>query len=131
MINQLKQLIQHSAIYGISNILNKTLAIFLIPLYTHYLKVVEYGNLELFFVTLNFLILFLPLGLNTAIFAFTISYEKNDSREVVSTVLNFAVMFAGVICLTIYLISPEISYLISKNLQTTYFLKIVAADAFF
>jgi len=131
VISQLKLLIQHSAIYGFSNILNKALAIILIPLYTHYLQVAEYGKLELFFVTLNFLVLFLPLGLNTAIFAFTISHEKNDPWQVVSTTLNFSVLFSGIFCLTIYLFSPKISYLISKNLQATLFLRIVTADAFF
>jgi len=129
MLSYLKQLIQHSAIYGISNILNKTLAIFLIPLYTHYLDVAGYGNLELFLVTLNFLILFLPLGLNVAIFAFTISLEKNDPREVISTVLNFTLLFTGVIGFLIYYFSPVVSHLISDDPQRGYFLRIITLNA--
>ncbi len=131
LVNYLKQLARHSAIYGISNILNKALAIFLVPLYVHYLKIYEYGNLDIFFVTLNFLILLFPVGLNSAIFAFTISNEGNDPREVFSNVMNFEFLFAGIFSITLFLFSSNISYLIFNNNQGTYFLKIISADAFF
>jgi len=129
VFNYLKQLTQHSTIYGISNILNKTLAIFLIPIYTHYLDVAEYGNLELFLVTLNFLVLFLPLGLNVAIFAFTISLEKNDPRDVISTVFNFTLIFTGVVVCLIYYFSPVLSQIISDDPQRAYFLRIITINA--
>jgi len=129
MLSYLKQLIQHSAIYGISNILNKTLAIFLIPLYTHYLALADYGNLELFLVTLNFLVLFLPLGLNVAIFAFTISLEKNDPCDVISTVFNFTLIFTGVFACVIYYFSPVLSQIISDDPQRSYFLRIITINA--
>ncbi len=50
MLDKLKYLIKHSFIYSISNIVSKASGIILLPLYTNYFSVGEYGRLGLILV---------------------------------------------------------------------------------
>jgi len=50
MINNLKNILKHSFVYGISNVAQKASGIILLPLFTHYLSVEEYGRYGLLFV---------------------------------------------------------------------------------
>lgn len=130
MLQRLKEITQHSAIYGVSNVLNKAIAFFLIPLYTSYLAAEDYGRLEIFVVTVNFLILLLPLGLNSAVFAFVIHNDEKNTREVMATAFNALLIFSSLICGLFYIFSPSLSDLIFGNGSFTAAFRIIAITTF-
>ena len=46
MLERLKELLRHSAIYGLGSIVSRVLAVLLLPLYTRYLSPSDYGLIE-------------------------------------------------------------------------------------
>ncbi|MFQ5639518.1 MAG: lipopolysaccharide biosynthesis protein [bacterium] len=131
MIKKLKQLTQHSAIYGAANVLNRTLAFLLLPLYTSYLTTSDYGILEIFVVSLNFLIIFLPLGLNSAVFAFVLYSNEQDPQKVISSSFHFLFFFAGLGSFLLYTFSPNLSFLIFANSALVTPFQIISITVFF
>src|SRR5262245_47963176 len=67
MWNQLKQLLRHSAIYGIGNIAISLLSFLLVPLYTHYLTVGEFGIYSLMIIVYSLMSLVVGLGLSSSV----------------------------------------------------------------
>src|SRR5215470_1356490 len=67
MWNQLKQLLKHSAIYGIGNIAISLLSFLLVPLYTHYLSLAEFGVYSLMVIVYSLMSLVVDLGLSSSV----------------------------------------------------------------
>ncbi len=97
MIKDLKNVIKHSGIYGIGNILAKAGVFFMIPVYTRYLTPADYGTLELFYTTTTVLKTFLAVGIAHATLRFFFEYEAvSERKKVISTAL-IATLFIGLI----------------------------------
>lgn len=90
MLKDIKSLAKHSSIYGISNMLQKGIGFIMIPVYTHYLTVSDYGILELMDLTVNIVSLLIGVRLGSAIIRYYHHYENpEDKLEVFSTALIF------------------------------------------
>lgn len=90
MFAEIKNLIKHSSIYGMANILQKGIGFFMIPVYTHYLSPTDYGILELMDLTINIITMLIGMRLGTAIIRYYHHYEKpGDKLQVFSTALIF------------------------------------------
>lgn len=77
---------KHSTIYAIGNIVNRLGAFLLLPVYTNYLTVAEYGALELFYATNAVISSLLSVGIAHATLRFYFDYkEQSDRNRVVST----------------------------------------------
>lgn len=86
MINDLRRLFHHSLVYTIGSVFNRLGAFLLLPLYTHYLTVAQYGQLELFYSFQSVTASLLSIGLAHATLRFFYEYEHElDRRKVVST----------------------------------------------
>jgi len=86
-----KRLVKHSSIYGLGAILNRAVAIVLLPLYTYYLPLDEYGNLELFFTTSTFLFIILQFGMGSAIFRSIIYKTHSQPGSILTTAFFFLI----------------------------------------
>jgi len=83
---ELGRFFKHSTIYAIGNIVNRLGAFLLLPVYTNYLAVAEYGALELFYATAAVISSFVSVGIAHATLRFYYNYkESNDRKAVVST----------------------------------------------
>jgi len=84
-LNPLKQLVNQTAIYGLSSVIGRLLNYLLIPLYTRYFLPAEYGVVTEMYAYVAFLVVGLTYGMETAFFRF--SKKENDAKVVYSTTL--------------------------------------------
>lgn len=114
----MKRLVTHSSIYLIANIINRGGAFLLIPVYTRYMPVSDYGALELVYSFSLIVTVLLSAGMSHATLRFYYEYKDLKSRhEVITT--NFAVTFSiGLIGSAIlFLWSEQICLLLLDSLQ--------------
>lgn len=95
MSNPLKSLVGQTAIYGLPTIVGRLLNYFLVPLYTEKMPPEDYGVLSILYAYVAFLIILLPLGMETAFFRYINQKENKDEvfRNSFLTVLGFSVIF--------------------------------------
>ena len=93
---ELEFLLKHSSIYGLGNILSRAVSFLLLPLYTRYLTLQDYGILELIDVTTNMLGIVIGVGISQAMSQFYHegSGEK-DCNRVVSTIYIIIAVISG------------------------------------
>lgn len=88
---------KHSSIYAFGNILNRIAALLLLPIYTNYLTVAEYGALELFYVIAAVVTGFLSVGIAHATLRFYFEYDAEaDRHSVVTTNLTVSLLITSV-----------------------------------
>jgi len=117
LFEQLKRLFKHSAFYGLANLLNKAFAIVLLPIYTRFLTLSEYGILEILLVTSSFVLLILQLGMGSALFRMIIYKKSSNRKEIVSTSFYFLIFSSILIVAILCLVSKDISLLIFESVE--------------
>lgn len=85
MLHNLKRLFQHSGVYLLGNIFNRIGAFLLLPLYTKYLAVAEYGVLEMLYATMAVVSVLLSAGLSHTTLRFYFDYAQEKDRHAVVT----------------------------------------------
>lgn len=89
------RLARHSSIYALGSVVNRVGAFLLLPVYTSYLTLAQYGRLELFYAVLAVASTLLCAGLSHATLRFYFEYEDEvDRRTVVSTNLVAATILS-------------------------------------
>lgn len=102
--SHLVRFFKHSSVYLVGNLVNRVGAFLLLPLYTHYLTVSEYGALELLYAVMAVISSILAIGLAHATLRFYFEYESlADRRALISTNL----IASSVITITgVLMVSP-------------------------
>ncbi len=95
MFGQLKSLVAQSATYGLGDLLTKAIAFLLIPVYTRYLSVADYGILGVVSSLTAVLGILYPLGLNAAAMRFYYDAPDEASRRDLLGTLAVAVLLIG------------------------------------
>src|SRR4051795_11874900 len=70
MLERLKELLRHSAIYGLGSIVARVLGVLLLPLYTRYLSPTDYGLIETLVALAAVLTALVAQGMKSAFFRF-------------------------------------------------------------
>src|SRR4029078_13616733 len=70
MLTRLKELLRHSAIYGLGSIVARVLGVLLLPLYTRYLSPSDYGLIETLIALSAVLTALVAQGMKSAFFPF-------------------------------------------------------------
>lgn len=95
MFNELRTLIKHSSIYGISVFLRKGIGFIMIPIYTRYLTPSNYGLLELLDLTLTVFAILVALGIESSVIRYYNYFDDpKDKQEVFTTSITFALIFS-------------------------------------
>lgn len=113
---EIKRFFKHSSIYAVGSIINRLGAFLLLPIYTNYLTVQEYGALELFYAVLAVIGGLLSVGLAHATLRFYFEYEKEEERgAVVSTnyIGSMLIVVAGSMLVAVW--RDEISNMVFGN----------------
>lgn len=103
--SDLGRFFKHSGIYAIGNILNRIGAFLLLPIYTTYLSVTEYGALELFYLIAAVVSGVLAVGIAHATLRFYYEYDDvNDRNAVISTnlIASSVITIAGVLLILLF-----------------------------
>jgi Membrane protein involved in the export of O-antigen and teichoic acid len=103
MLDKIKHLAKHSFVYSISNVALKASGIILLPLYTKYFTLEEYGQLGLLLITIIIFSQSLVLGQGLSIIRFnnTVGYEGKRKS------VFFTITFFILIIITLFLILTE------------------------
>ncbi|MFK7784587.1 MAG: lipopolysaccharide biosynthesis protein [Crocinitomicaceae bacterium] len=131
-MNPLKSLLGQTAIYGLPTIVGRLLNYFLVPLYTapDAFTPAEYGTLSELYAWVAFLIILLPLGMETAFFRFINSKDNKDEvfRNSFLTVIVFSSLFFVVMFFASQGIANGLGYPDHSEFVTTLVL-VVCIDA--
>jgi O-antigen/teichoic acid export membrane protein len=80
---QLRRLGKHSAIYGLGGLVQRILAVLLLPVYTRYLSPSDYGTVETLIALTTVLVITLRLGITSAFFRFYFDSPEPAQRRLV------------------------------------------------
>lgn len=94
MLKNIKHLLKHSIIYSISNVALKASGVILLPIYTHYFSVQEYGRLGLILVIVVLMSQSLILGQGMSIIRYNNSSEFSDKSNSILFTLTVLVMIS-------------------------------------
>lgn len=112
-----KDLFRHSFIYGIASVLQNAAGFFLLPIYTAYLTVSDYGILEAIIVSITILISIFQLGLGSALFKYY-SYDEAESQQqaenrlIISSTFFFLLAFIAIVSAIGFIYAEDISLLL-------------------
>jgi len=118
MAGNLKHLLKHTGVYLIGNVLNRLGAFILLPIYTNYLSVPEYGVLEILYSINAVLSVLFGAGLAHATLRFYFDYEDQKNRNSVVTtnlLITFVSVTVGVLLVNVW--SEEVTLLLLDDLQ--------------
>ena len=101
---QLRRLGKHSAIYGLGGLVQRILAVLLLPIYTRYLSPSDYGTVETLIALTTVLVITLRLGITSAFFRFYFDSPEPEQRRLVlrtsfwfTMVMSTAGLIAGLL----------------------------------
>ncbi|MBL8524499.1 MAG: polysaccharide biosynthesis protein [Betaproteobacteria bacterium] len=113
MLEDLKRLFRHGGIYLIGNILNRVGAFLLLPLYTQYLALAEYGVLEILYTTVAVVSVLCAAGLSHTTLRFYFDYKDEKDRHAVVTTNLIVILALGISgAILIHLASGPLSELL-------------------
>lgn len=116
MVEDLKNVLKHSFIYTLGNMLSKIVGFFMIPVYTRYLTPADYGVLELVTLVSVVLSMLLSLRLTSALTRYYHEYQdQREKNRLVSTVQISVIVIAGLAVLLLSHTSAFISNLVVGN----------------
>src|SRR3954451_17929984 len=110
MLQRLKELLRHSAIYGVGSIIARVLGVLLLPLYTRYLSPSDYGQIETLVALSAVLTALVAQGMKSAFFRFYFDSAKPERGHlVVRTELWYALAASTVVYEASIVLTPKIS----------------------
>src|ERR1019366_987872 len=94
---ELHTAVRHSAIYGFGTVLAKVVGFAMLPFYTHYLKPVDYGVLEILDLSMSLFGMVFNMGIAASLLRYYAAAQSpTDKQRVVSTAFLFTVATGGV-----------------------------------
>ena len=101
MLSNIKSILKHSFVYGISNAVQKASGIILLPLYTYSLTVEEYGRYGLLIVTTLIISQSLVLGQSSSVIRYNNSTDYADRKKSIFFTLTSLVLAVTLVFIAI------------------------------
>lgn len=117
LYSTLKETGYHFFIFMLGGLASKLVGFLLIPVYTRYLTPIDYGVLELLFVTLEVVTIFAVLGVDSGLFkAFSFDAASHEEKKkAVSSAYYFILVASALIFGSLILFTQPISSLLLKK----------------
>ena len=130
MIENIKSTLKNSFIYSLGSISTKLAGLILIPLYTDYLTVSEYGILALLEISSQLIIAVFSMKINSALFRWYWEEEyRNKQKSIFFTTLIFTVFISLSLCIVLLKFTPYFSTLLFNTENYTYLIKLLLISA--
>lgn len=125
MLQSLKRLTKHSAIYGLSDVLGRSLSFLLVPVYTHVLSTETYGSVALIYSFIGLMNVLFIYGMDSAFLRFYM-LEESKKRETLST--GFLTVAASSLALAVgtCIGAPLINEWISPSVDLSVYVRLAA-----
>jgi len=104
-MSKLKNILKNSIIYLSTEILNKSIPFFLLPIITSYLTPLEYGMYGMYQVIVSFLVPFISMNLHSNITRNFFKVSKEELAEIISSIIIILHINVFVITIIIFIIS--------------------------
>jgi len=101
MFDKFKHFIKHSIVYGVSNVAAKASGIILLPIYTKYFTVQEFGRLGLLLAIITILIQVVILGQGQSILRFLNYKENQEIKKSILFSLSILILIISIIFIVI------------------------------
>ena len=126
MFQSLKRLSSHSAIYGLSDVLGRSMAYLLVPVYTHVMSVEEFGYYGLVYTFIALTNVIFLYGMDSAFLRFYV-LDEGRKRETLST--GYLTMFFSStgFAIVIILFAAKIAPFISVSTSLTSYIQLASA----
>jgi O-antigen/teichoic acid export membrane protein len=106
MLQQIKRLTKHSAVYGVGHIVSRSVGFLLLPIHTNCIGPAQYGVANLLFATLAILNVVFSYGMDVAFLRFFIlGGTESEKRRVFSTA-HWTIFTTGVVFSAVMLAFP-------------------------
>jgi O-antigen/teichoic acid export membrane protein len=113
MLERLKELLRHSAIYGLGSIVARVVAVLLLPLYTRYLSPSDYGLIETLIALSAVLTALVAQAMKSAFFRFYFDSAEPERRLlVVRTTFWYVVAASTAVLVAGVALAQQISWLL-------------------
>ena len=120
LVQEIKRLGKHSAIYGVGGLIQRIVAVLLLPLYTRYLSPSDYGAIEALVALSAVIFALLRAGIQSSFFRFYFHAETDSERlTVVRTSFWFTMGAATVALVAGELLAPQISHWLYGSAEHT------------
>lgn len=127
-----KKIARNSAIYSLGNISSKLVGFILLPVYTKYLTISDYGILAILEITGQFLSAILGMGLYFALNRWYWDSDYKDKQNILFFNVVSAISVGGLIILTILFFQAQhLSQLFFSSSQFAYYIKLLLIATFF
>jgi O-antigen/teichoic acid export membrane protein len=125
MFASIKRLTKNSAIYGIGHIFSRSIAFFLLPIYTNFLSPNDFGIAVILLSSLAILNIFYVFGMDSAFLRHFITAEnESEKRNFFHTALT-SILAAALIFSTVgYVFSESIAEIILSDARSSQLIKI-------
>lgn len=110
-MNPIKQLLNQTAIYGVSSIVGRLLNYFLVPLYTYLFEKGEYGIVTEMYSYISFLLILFTYGMETAYFRFSSTEPLRKDITYSTTLISLLTSTALFVTTLILLADPIANWL--------------------
>jgi O-antigen/teichoic acid export membrane protein len=111
LVDEIKRLGKHSAIYGIGGLIQRIVAVLLLPLYTRFLSPSDYGAIEALVALSAVIFALLRAGIQSSFFRFYFHAETDGERLTIVRTSFWFTMGAATIALAAgELFAPQISH---------------------
>ncbi len=107
MIERLKELARHSAVYGLGSIIARILGVLLLPLYTRYLTPGDYGLIETLVALSAVLAALVAQGMKSAFFRFYFDSPEESRRLLVVRTAFWYVLAASTVVLVLGIVLAQ------------------------
>ncbi len=113
MFKDLLKLLKQSTVYGIGAVATPIISFIMLPLYTHYLTVDDYGVFNLVQITKLVMIAVVGMGISSGIVRIYFVYDTKEERDaVITSSLIFLVLIGTPIVAILYFFSAPISHML-------------------
>ena len=110
MLQNLKYLFKHSIVYSVSNVASKAIGVVLLPLYSSFLSLTEFGVLGILEVTIAIFVEVVNLGLGPALVMLNNAKEnENKRKQILFTIFLTSLSICLVFLLLGLLVIPHIA----------------------
>ncbi len=130
MIENIKSTLKNSFIYSLGSISTKLAGLVLIPLYTDYLTVSEYGILALLEISSQLLIAVFSMKINSALFRWYWDEEyKSKQKPIFFTTFIFTIIISLSLSVILSKFAPYFSSLLFNTENYTYLFRLLLISA--
>ncbi len=127
MFETIKKITKNSAIYGIGTLSTKLIGFILLPLYTSYITVSDYGIFAIAEITSIVLISVISLKINAAFFRwYWDSKYLTKQRSIFYTSLLLMIIIGFLALIPLYIYSGKISFIFFQTERYSYLLRLMA-----